>query len=68
MGQVLKTIWGATGAQMVLMLPHGHEDTENVLHFEIGQLESGFYSERTDRITDRQNHRQIESQSHPVPY
>ena len=27
----------------------GHEDSEYVLSFEIGQRESGFYSERTDR-------------------
>ena len=32
--------------------------------FEIGQRESGFYSERTDR----QNHRQTKSCQHPVPY
>ena len=39
-------------------------DPEYVLSFEIGQRESGFYSERTDRITDRQT----ESCQHPVPY
>ena len=39
-----------------IKIPQGHEDSEYVLSFEIGQQESGFYSERT------------ESQSHPVPY
>ena len=53
---------------MVLKLPQDHEDSEYVLSFEIGQHESGFYSERTDRIRDRQNHRQTESCQHPVPY
>ena len=41
---------------MVLRLPQGHEDSEYALSFEIGQWESGFYSERTD------------GQSHPVRY
>ena len=45
---------------MVLKLPHGYEDSEYMLSFEIGQRESGFYSERTDTQTD--------GQSHPVPY
>jgi len=40
--------------------PQGHEDSEYELSFEIGQWESGFYSERTDRIT--------KSPNHPVPY
>ena len=31
----------------------GNEDSECVLSFEIGQRESCFYSERTDRITNR---------------
>ena len=35
-----------------------------MLSFEIGQRESGFYSERTDRQTDRIT----ESPNHPVPY
>ena len=48
--------------QMVLKLPHVHEDSEYVLSFEIGQRESGFYIEHTDRQTEshRQNHRQTE--------
>ena len=35
---------------MVLMFPRGHEVSECVLSFEIGQREGGFYfySERTD--------------------
>ena len=37
---------------MVLTLPQGHEDSEYILSFEIGQRESGFYSEQTDRITE----------------
>ena len=37
--------------QMVLKLPQGHEDSEYVLSFEIGQREGGFYSGRTDRTT-----------------
>ena len=42
---------------MVLILPQGHKDSEYVLSFEVGhnrQREGGFYSERTDRHTDRQ--------------
>ena len=35
-----------------------------MLGFEIGQRESGFYSERTESQTDRQT----ESCQHPVPY
>ena len=34
-------------------LPQGHADSEYVLSFEIGQRESGFYSERTELQTDR---------------
>ena len=45
---------------MVLKLPQGHEDSEYVLSFEIGQRESGFYSERTESQADRQNHRTIQ--------
>ena len=41
--------------QMVLKLHLCHEDSEYVLGFEIGQRESGFYSERTDRITEPPN-------------
>ena len=37
---------------MFLELPQGNEDSEYVLSFEIGQQESGFYSERTDIITE----------------
>ena len=43
----------ACGAHNFKKLPQGHEDTEYVLSFEIGQRRSGFYSERTDRVTDR---------------
>ena len=46
-----KKNWGACGANSFKNLPQGHEDPEYVLSFEIGQRESGFYSERTDRIT-----------------
>ena len=42
---------GTCGAPYFSKLLHGHEDSEYVLSFEIGQRESGFYSERTDRIT-----------------
>ena len=41
---------------MVLYLPQGHESSEYVLSFEIEQREGGFYNERTDGQTDRQNH------------
>ena len=37
---------------MVSKLRQGHEDSEYVLSFEIGQRDCGFYSARTDRITD----------------
>ena len=37
--------------QMVLKLPQGHEGSEYVLNFEIGQREGGFYSALTDRST-----------------
>ena len=58
---------GATGARFVLMglkrpnrsapqvilkIPRGHENSEYALSFEIGQRESGFYSEQTDRIAE----------------
>ena len=39
--------------QTVLKLPQGHEGSEYVLSFEIGQREDGFYSARTDTQTDR---------------
>ena len=38
---------------MVLKLPQGHEDSEYVPIFEIGQRKGGFYSERTESQTDR---------------
>ena len=41
------------GPQIVLKLPQGHEDSEYVLSFEIGQRERGFYSERTESQSDR---------------
>ena len=44
---------GAYDAHSFNKLPQGHEDSEFVLNFEIGQQESGFYSERTDRQTHR---------------
>ena len=37
--------------QMDLKLPQGHEGSEYVLSFEIGQREGGFYGGRTDRQT-----------------
>ena len=37
---------------MVLILPQGHESSEYVLSFEIGQREGGFYSARTDGLTE----------------
>ena len=37
--------------QMVLKLPQGHEGSEYVLGFEIGQEEGGFYSARLNRHT-----------------
>ena len=43
-----------------LKLDPCNEDSEYMLDFEIGQRESGFYSERTEL--------QTESQSHSVPY
>ena len=43
----------AVKEEMVLKLPQGHEDTEYVHSFEIGQWEGGFYSTRTDTQTDR---------------
>ena len=46
-GAAVNKIFGAP--QMVLKLLQGHEDSEYVLSFEIGQREDGFYSGRTDR-------------------
>ena len=37
---------------MVFRHPQGHEDSEYMLSFEIGQRESGFYSGWTDGHTD----------------
>ena len=34
-------------------LSQGHEDSAYVLSFEIGEREGGFYSARTDTLTDR---------------
>ena len=60
-GEKNKIKFGAPSVpQMVLNLPLCHEASEYVLSFEIGQRESGFYSEWTDRITDRQNHANIQ--------
>jgi len=39
--------------RMVLLLPQGHEDSECVLSFEIGQREGGFYNRHIDRITEQ---------------
>ena len=50
--------------QLVLKLPQGHEDSECVFSFEIGQREGGFYSARTGIQTDTQT----DGQNHPVPY
>ena len=41
---------------MVLKFLQGHEDSEYVLSFEIGQWEGGFYSGRRDRQTDKATH------------
>ena len=49
-----------TGRRRFYKLPLGHEDSKNALSFEIGQRETGFYSERTKS--------QTEWQSHPVAY
>ena len=38
--------------QMVLKLPQGHEDSEYVLSFKIGQRGDGFYSAQTDGHTE----------------
>ena len=53
---------------MVLNLPQGHKDSEYVLSFEIGQRESGFYSERTDIVTDRVTDRVTEPSSTVLVY
>ena len=50
--------------QMVLILRQGHEGSEYVLSFEIGQRESGFYSARTDT----QNHKHTEPSSSALVY
>ena len=46
-------IGAPTAIQMVLNFPQGHEDSEYVLSFEMGQREGGFYSARTDRQIHR---------------
>ena len=52
-GEYKIIIWGIFDAQMVLKkLPQGHESSEYVLSFQIGQREGGFYSARTDRIIE----------------
>ena len=51
-----KSIGAPEAPQMVLSLLQGHEDSKYVLSFEIGQRESGFYSERTKWQTEWQNH------------
>ena len=49
-GKKIKGFVAAESA-MVLKLLQGHEDSECVLSFEIGQREGGFYSGRTDGQT-----------------
>ena len=44
--------WAPAASHSFKKLSQGHEDSEYVLSLEIGQRESGFYSERTDRITE----------------
>ena len=44
--------WAPTVLQMILKLPQGHEDSEYVLTFEMGQREGSFYSRRTDIHTE----------------
>ena len=48
--KIKKKIWGALGKKK---RDPFHEDSKYVLGFEIGQRESGFYSERTESQTDR---------------
>ena len=55
-GKKIKKVVAPSAPQMVLNLPQGHEDSEYVLSFKIGQRKSDFYSGRTDR------------QSYPVRY
>ena len=45
---VYKNIRARAAPQMVLKLPHGHEDSEYVLSFEIGQREGGYFSSLLD--------------------
>ena len=72
-GAPRRLIWGRgkkkkigvpAAPQVVLSLPQGHEGSEYMLSFEIGQREGGFYSGRTDGQTDTQT----DTQKHPVPY
>ena len=58
----------APAAPIVLKLPQGHKDSKYVHGFEIGQRESGFYSERTDRITESQGDRVTEPSSSVLVY
>ena len=48
----MRPTWGAFGTQNGLKTSEGHEDSEYVLSFEIGQRKGGFYSGRTDRHTE----------------
>ena len=57
-GSVNKKIGAPAASQMVLITSTGHENSEYMLSFEIGQRERGFYSRRTESQSD----------SHPVPY
>ena len=57
---------GACDAHSFKKLPQGHEDSEYVLSFEIGQRESGFYSERTNRQSDRTIQFRITSIAHRI--
>ena len=55
-----KKIGAPAAPHSLKILPQGHEDFEYMLSFEIGQRESGLYSERTDRQTESQNHQTIQ--------
>ena len=54
-GQKKKEIGAPSAPQNLnaLKLPLGHEDSEYMLSFEIGQREGGFYSAKIDTQTDR---------------
>ena len=51
--------------QMVSKFPQGHEDSEYVHSFKIGQREGGFYNRRTDTQTDGQTDRQTDRRTEP---